>query len=74
MHDTRSKIEAARNDFEQRRHAIFYNAYLRIHGLLTPRQQTLFDERFVPSSLRNEARAQHHTRAMPAPSASATVP
>lgn len=70
MHETRSKIEAARNNFEQQRHAIFFSAYTRIHALLTPSQQAIFDARFVPPSLRAEARAQLQTSAAPAPSAS----
>jgi hypothetical protein len=71
MHETRGKIEAARNNFERQRHAIFLSAYLRIHALLTPGQQTIFDARFVPPSLRAEARAQLQSGATPMPSASA---
>jgi len=70
MHETRKKIEAARNNFEQQRHAIFFSAYMRIHALLTPSQQRTFDARFVPPSLRAEARAQQQTRVTPAPSVS----
>jgi hypothetical protein len=70
MHETRGKIEAARNNFEQQRHAIFFSAYMRIRALLTPSQQAIFDARFVPPSLRAEARAQLGTSATPAPSAS----
>jgi Spy/CpxP family protein refolding chaperone len=65
MHETRGKIEAARKNFEQQRHAIFFKAYVRIHALLTPSQQTIFDARFVPPSLRAEARAELETRATP---------
>jgi Spy/CpxP family protein refolding chaperone len=61
MHETRSKIEAARNSFEQQRHAIFFNAYIRIRALLTPSQQKIFDARFVPPSIRAEAQAQLKT-------------
>jgi Spy/CpxP family protein refolding chaperone len=68
MHDTHGKIEAARNNFEQQRHAIFLGAYLRIHALLTPSQQKIFDARFVPPSLRAEAQAQLRARATPLPS------
>lgn len=70
MHETRGKIEAARNNFEQQRHAIFFSAYVRIHALLTPSQQSIFDARFVPPSLRAEAQAHWQTKARPAPSAS----
>jgi hypothetical protein len=70
MHQTRGKIEAARNNFEQQRHAIFLSAYMRIHALLTPSQQRSFDARFVPPLLRAEARAQLQSGATPAPSAS----
>ena len=73
MHETHSKIEAARNVFEQQRHAIFFSAYMRIHALLTPSQQAIFDARFVPPSLRTEARAQLQTSATPAPSASSAA-
>jgi len=45
MHETRGQIGAARNNFEQQRHAIFLNAYMRIHALLTPSQQRIFDAR-----------------------------
>jgi Spy/CpxP family protein refolding chaperone len=58
MHETRGKIESARNNFEQQRHTIFFNAYVRIRALLTPSQQRLFDARFVPPSLRAQAQAQ----------------
>ena len=74
MHETHSKIAAARETFEQQRHAIFFSAYMRIHALLTPSQQTIFDARFVPPSLRAEARAQLQTSATPAPSASPAAP
>jgi len=70
MHETHGRIEAARNNFEQQRHAIFFSAYIRIHALLTPSQQAIFDARFVPPSLCAEARAQLQTGATPAPSAS----
>jgi hypothetical protein len=70
MHETRSKIEAARNNFEQQRHAIFFSAYVRIHALLTPSQQSMFDARFVPPSLRAEAQAHSQNRSGPTPSAS----
>jgi Spy/CpxP family protein refolding chaperone len=68
MHQTHDQIEAARRAYEQQRHAIFMRAYLRIHELLTPGQQTVFDARFVPPSLRAEARAQLQAKATPAPS------
>jgi Spy/CpxP family protein refolding chaperone len=70
MHETHSKIEAARNNFEKQRHVIFFSAYMRIRALLTPSQQAIFDVRFVPPSLRAEARDQLQTSATPAPSAS----
>ncbi len=70
MHETRGKIEATRNNFEQQRHVIFLSAYMRIHAMLTPSQQKLFDARFVPPSLRAEARAQRQA----APPASAVSP
>ncbi|HJU11714.1 MAG TPA: periplasmic heavy metal sensor [Candidatus Binataceae bacterium] len=63
MHDTHGKIEAARTAFEQQRHAIFFSAYLRIHALLTPSQQRVFDARFVPPSIRAEARERQHAKA-----------
>ena len=70
MRETHRKIEAARNDFEQQRHAIFFGAYVRIRALLTPGQQKIFDARFVPRALRAEAQAWLQTKAKPAPSAS----
>jgi Spy/CpxP family protein refolding chaperone len=74
MHDTRGKMGAARNHFEQQRHEIFLGAYLRIRALLTPSQQTIFDQRFVPPSLRAQARAQLQHQPTPAQSASAGAP
>lgn len=68
MHETRGKIEAARNNFEHQRHAIFFSAYLRIRALLTSSQQEIFDARFVPPSVRAEARAQLQSTATPGPS------
>jgi Spy/CpxP family protein refolding chaperone len=68
MHETRAKIEAERNQFEQQRHAIFFSAYLRIHALLTPSQQRIFDARFVPPSIRAEARTHLPSGVTPAPS------
>jgi Spy/CpxP family protein refolding chaperone len=65
MHETRGKIEAAHDAFEQQRHAIFFRAYLRIHRLLTPSQQEIFDKRFVPPSIRAEARAQQQVTSTP---------
>jgi hypothetical protein len=70
MHDTHGKIQAARHSFEQQRHAIFFAAYMRIHALLTPSQQEIFDARFVPPSLRAEARAELQTKATAVPPAS----
>jgi uncharacterized membrane protein YhiD involved in acid resistance len=70
MRETHAQIEAARNNFEQQRHAIFLSAYLRIHGLLTPSQQTIFDARFVPPLLRAEAQARLRAKATPTPSTS----
>jgi Spy/CpxP family protein refolding chaperone len=69
MRETRSKIEAARTNFDQQRHAIFFNAYLRIHALLTPSQQSVFDARFVPPSIRAEAQARRRTQSKPTPPA-----
>jgi hypothetical protein len=74
MHDTRGKIEAARQGFEQQRHAIFFRAYVRIHALLTPSQQRTFDARFVPPSIRAEAQAKLTASGTPASSASASAP
>lgn len=70
MRETHAQIEAAHNNFEQQRHEIFLNAYLRIHRLLTPGQQTTFDAHFVPPLLRAEARARLRAKATPAPSTS----
>jgi Spy/CpxP family protein refolding chaperone len=71
MHETRGKIEEAHNNFDQQRHAIYFNAYVRIHALLTPSQQRIFDERFVPSSIRAEAQTHQQSRTTPAPSVTA---
>ena len=74
MDETHAKIEVAHNNFRQQRHTIFFDAYLRIHRLLTPSQQTIFDARFVPPSIRAEARKQSQSRAAPVPSASNGAP
>jgi hypothetical protein len=65
MHETHGKIEAARHTFEQQRHAIFFDAYLRIRTLLTPSQQRTFDALFVPQSIRAEAQSRLQARATP---------
>ena len=72
MHETRGKIQAARSSFEQQRQAIFFSAYQRIHALLTPSQQAIFDARFVPPSMR--AKAQARSGATPAPTSAPGAP
>ena len=74
MEDTRGKIEAARRGFEQQRHTIFFSAYKRIHALLTPSQQRMFDARFVPPSIRAEAQAKLAASVTPTPSVSPSAP
>jgi hypothetical protein len=74
MHDSHSKIEAARRAFEQQRHRIFFSAYIRIHALLTPSQQLIFDARFVPPSIRAEAQGKLPSSSTPEPSASPPAP
>ncbi len=69
MHETRSKIQAARDKFEQQRHEIFFSAYLQIRALLTPSQQKIFDARFVPPSIRAQAEARRPQESAAAPSA-----
>jgi hypothetical protein len=70
MQDTRTKIEAARESFEQQKHKIFFNAYLRIHALLTPSQQQAFDSRFVPPSIRAQGQQRLQNEATPMSSGS----
>jgi Spy/CpxP family protein refolding chaperone len=74
MHETRAKVEAARDNFEQQRHAIFLNTYLRIRALLSPAQQKTFDARFVPPSIRAEARTHDQARTAAAPLSSSASP
>jgi Spy/CpxP family protein refolding chaperone len=78
MHETRSKMESARERFEQERHAMFLDAYLRIRAVLTPAQQQTFDARFVPPTIRAEARKPQPrisvTPAMPTGSPSPPAP
>lgn len=74
MHETHGRIEAARRGFEQQRHAIFFSAYVRIHALLTPGQQRIFDSRFVPPSIREEARAKVPASSTPTSSPSPAPP
>ncbi len=69
MHETRGKIEAAHDAFEQQRRAIFFDAYRRIRALLTPSQQKIFDARFVPPSIRAQARAEQGAAPIPSPTA-----
>jgi Spy/CpxP family protein refolding chaperone len=55
MRSTHEQAEAVRRNFEQQRRELFVNAYIKIHAILDPRQQRLFDSRFVPPSVRAEA-------------------
>ena len=65
MHETHHKIEDARKNFEQQRNAIMLNAYMQTRALLTPNQQSTFDSRFVPPSVRAEAKAQRQSATEP---------
>jgi len=70
MRETHLKMRTVNEGFEQQRHAIFVDAYLRIHALLNPAQQKTFDARFVPPSVRTEARKKTRSQAPVPPSAS----
>jgi Spy/CpxP family protein refolding chaperone len=55
MEDTHAKIQELRRNFRNQRRRAFADAYIRIHGLLTPEQQSKFDQEFVPPRFRAEA-------------------
>lgn len=74
MHQTRAKVEAARDNFEQQRRALFVSAYLRIRAVLTPEQRRIFDSRFVPARIRAAAEAQERSGGTASPSPSAATP
>jgi Spy/CpxP family protein refolding chaperone len=77
MRSTHEQAEAVRRKFEQQRHELFVNAYLKIRAILDPKQQRLFDSRFVPPSVRAEAENQRYSSsalATATPSASRAPP
>ena len=55
MEDTHAKIQELRRNFQHQRRRVFIDAYIRIHALLTPEQQSKFDQEFVPPRFRAEA-------------------
>jgi Spy/CpxP family protein refolding chaperone len=67
MHQTRARIATARDAFEQQKRAIFVDAYLHIRAVLTPSQRKIFDARFVPPSIRAQARAEQRGAPTPSP-------
>jgi Spy/CpxP family protein refolding chaperone len=58
MHDTRDKVEAARDNFERQRHQLFVGAYMRTRAMLTPEQRKVFDSQFVPPGIKAAAQAE----------------
>jgi len=47
LRDTRFKVIQARQDFEHRRHELFWQGLGEIRGVLTPEQQKIFDRDFT---------------------------
>lgn len=46
LRDTRFKVMQARQDYEHKRHELFWQGLGQIRGVLTPEQQKLFDRDF----------------------------
>jgi Spy/CpxP family protein refolding chaperone len=78
MEETHAKIQELRRNFRNQRRRDFADAYIRIHALLTPEQQSKFDQEFVPPRFRAEAQrmasqsAEAPSRQQPNPGPSAT--
>jgi len=49
LRDTRFKVTQARQDFEHRRHELFWDGLGQVRGVLTPEQQKIFDRDFTQS-------------------------
>lgn len=47
LRDTRFKVMQARQDFQHRRHALFWDGLGQIRAVLTPEQQKIFDRDFT---------------------------
>ena len=47
LRDTRFKVTQARQDFEHRRHELFWGGLGEVRGVLTPEQQKIFDRDFT---------------------------
>jgi len=47
LRDTRFKVMQARQDFEHKRHELFWQGLGQIRGMLTPDQQKIFDRDFT---------------------------
>ena len=47
LRDTRFKVMQARQDFDHRRHELFWNGLGQVRGVLTPEQQKIFDRDFT---------------------------
>ncbi len=47
LRDTRFKVTQARQDFEHRRHELFWAGLGQVRGVLTPEQQKIFDRDFT---------------------------
>jgi hypothetical protein len=72
LHDTRFKIEGFRRDFERARRGAMWDSYDKVHALLTPEQQKIFDRDFsTPWGTRGESESGPSAAA---PSASAAAP
>ena len=67
MEDTHARIQQLRRNFQHDRRRLFVDAYIRIHGLLTPEQQSKFDSEFVPPRFRAEAREMESQRTAASP-------
>ena len=47
LRDTRVKVMQARQDFDHRRHELFWDGLGQVRGVLTPEQQKIFDRDFT---------------------------
>jgi len=73
MEETRDKVFQTRHNFRSQRRELFVDAYRRIRKLLTPEQQKIFANQFVPPRIREEGdRIDSRENQAPRPSVAPT--
>jgi Spy/CpxP family protein refolding chaperone len=59
LRDTRFKVMQARQDFEHRRHELFWQGLGEVRGVLSPEQQKIFDRDFTQPWARRGHGGEH---------------